>query len=45
MRVWKDPFTPAHEAAINKILAEYRAGLLDDFMVVFNEIDSLITAP
>ncbi|MES2108586.1 MAG: hypothetical protein V4577_07560 [Bacteroidota bacterium] len=44
MRVWKDPFTPAHEADINIILTEYRAGLLDDFMAVFQEIDSLILA-
>jgi len=44
MRVWKDPFTIEHEAAINTILTEYRVGILSDFMIVFDEIDSLITA-
>lgn len=42
MRVWQDPFTPTHEAAINTILTEYRESLLDNFMTVFNEIDSLL---
>jgi len=39
MRVWKSPFTPEHETAINEILAGYRANLLDSFMPVFDEID------
>jgi hypothetical protein len=39
MRVWKDPFTPAHQTAINTILTEYRVGLLDGFMTVFYDID------
>ena len=39
MRVWKDPFTPGHEEAINKILVSYRESLLNNFMVVFDEID------
>jgi len=38
MRVWKDPFTPKHEADMNDILANYREGLLDNFMVIFDEI-------
>lgn len=44
MRVWQDPFAATHEAAINIILSEYRTGLLDNFMVIFDEIDSLLTA-
>lgn len=44
MRVWKDPFTPAHEAAINEILVSYREALLDSFMIVFDEIDSKLSA-
>jgi hypothetical protein len=39
MRVWRDPFTPQHEAAINGILATYRESLLDSFMSVFDEIE------
>lgn len=44
MRVWQDPFAATHEAAINIILSEYRTSLLDNFMVIFDEIDSLLTA-
>ena len=44
MRVWKDPFTATHEAAINIILSEYRTGLLDNFMIIFDDIDCLLTA-
>jgi len=43
MRVWHDPFTPGHEAAINEILAAYREGLLGNFMSVFDEIDGKLT--
>ncbi|MDB4921470.1 hypothetical protein [Mucilaginibacter sp.] len=39
MRVWKDPFTVHHEAAINKILASYRETLLDNYMSIFDEIE------
>jgi len=44
MRVWRDPFTPQHEAAINGILATYRESLLDNFMSVFDEIDGKLTS-
>ena len=44
MRVWKAPFTPEHEAAINQILAAYRERLLDSFMPVFDEIEMLLVA-
>jgi len=44
MRVWKDPFTPEHEAAVNQILATYRESLLDGFMPVFDEIEMLLAA-
>jgi hypothetical protein len=40
MRVWQDPFTPEHEAAMNNILADYREHLLTGFMSVFEEIEN-----
>ena len=43
MRVWRDPFTPQHEAAINKVLVSYRETLLDNYMSVFDEIDAKLT--
>lgn len=39
MRVWKDPFTAAHEAAINNVLVKYRETLLDNYMSIFDEIE------
>ncbi len=39
MRVWKDPFTPEQEADMTGVLMDYRATLLDDFMLIFEEID------
>jgi len=39
MRVWQNPFTPAHEAAMDHILSNYRKTILSDFMSVFNEIE------
>jgi hypothetical protein len=39
MRVWADPFTPEQEAAMNKVLAEYREELLGNFMEIFEEIE------
>jgi len=39
MRVWRDPFTPEHEAAMNYILSDYREGLLGNFMSIFDEIE------
>ncbi len=38
MRVWQDPFTPQHEAGMTKIIENYRATLLTDFMLIFSEI-------
>jgi hypothetical protein len=43
MRVWKDPFTPEHEAKMNEILTAYRESLLDNFMGIFDEIESKLT--
>jgi len=40
MRVWKDPFTPQHEEAINEVIIRYREALLDNFMSVFDDIES-----
>jgi hypothetical protein len=39
MRVWKDPFTPEHEAQMNDVLGNYRDYLLDSFMDIFEEIE------
>lgn len=43
MRVWETPFTPAHEAEINKVLMAYRESILDDFLIIFNEIEGKLT--
>jgi len=39
MRVWTDPFTPDQEEAMNKVLADYREELADNFMDIFDEIE------
>lgn len=38
MRVWHDPFTPEHEAAMGEVILNYRLGLLDSFMSIYEEI-------
>jgi hypothetical protein len=40
MRVWNDPFTAEQEAAMNTVLAGYRECILNDFIIVFNEIEN-----
>lgn len=40
MRVWKDPFTDEQENDMNEVLVDYREQLYDNFMVIFNEIES-----
>jgi hypothetical protein len=40
MRVWDDPFTPEHEAAITKVVAAYRDSMHGNFMSIFNEIEA-----
>jgi hypothetical protein len=40
MRVWKDPFTSAHEMQMDGVLSAYRDYLLDSFMSIFEEIGS-----
>jgi hypothetical protein len=40
MRVWRDPFTDEHESEMNEVLVAYREQLYDNFMVIFDEIDS-----
>jgi hypothetical protein len=42
MRIWENPFTPAHEQQMNEVLIAYRELLLPDFMSIFNEIESKI---
>jgi len=44
MRVWKDPFTPEHEAKMNEILTAYRESLLANFMSIFDEIENKLTS-
>ena len=39
MRVWKNPFTPEQELNMNEILEHYRLAVMDEFMVIFDEID------
>jgi len=39
MRVWDDPFTPEHEAAMTKVVAAYRDSMYGNFMSIFNEIE------
>ena len=43
MRVWRDPFTDEHESEMNEVLVAYREQLYDNFMVIFDEIDSKLT--
>ncbi|GAB3937544.1 hypothetical protein GCM10028827_42190 [Mucilaginibacter myungsuensis] len=38
MRVWAHPFTPEQEAAMSKVIIDYRLGIHDSFMQVFEEI-------
>lgn len=44
MRIWKDPFTEEHEAAINDVVMEYREQIYDSFMQIFNTIERQLTA-
>jgi hypothetical protein len=44
MRVWNDPFTPAQEAALGDLLLIQREGLLNDFMIIFNQIEQQLLA-
>ena len=43
MRVWADPFTPDQEAQMTNVLFAYRAGLQDNFMSIFDEIEEKLT--
>jgi hypothetical protein len=43
MRVWSNPFTQEHETDMNGILTAYRAKLQDNFMSIFNEIESKLS--
>lgn len=44
MRIWKDPFTPEHEAGMTGTIENYRSALLQDFMLIFSEIRDKTTA-
>lgn len=39
MRIWDNPFTPQHEAQMNKVIINYRERLLPEFMSIFQEIE------
>jgi hypothetical protein len=43
MRVWQNPFTPQQESNMNEVLSAYRQFILDDFMVIFDEIDTKLS--
>jgi len=43
MRVWENPFTPSQEAAMDDVLIAYRSHIFNDFMAIFNEIDSKLS--
>ncbi|RCH54109.1 hypothetical protein DJ568_14605 [Mucilaginibacter hurinus] len=43
MRVWKNPFSPVQEVAMDEVLLAYRGMVLPDFMTVFNEIESKLS--
>lgn len=45
MRVWPNPFTAGQEASMTTILLNYRLGLMDGFMEVFNSISAKLTLP
>ncbi|GGH19416.1 hypothetical protein [Mucilaginibacter phyllosphaerae] len=38
MRVWRNPFTPQQEAGMTGILLNYRLGLINSFMDIYDEI-------
>jgi hypothetical protein len=40
MRIWKDPFTPEQETAMNDVLSIYRDYLFNNFMSIFTEIEA-----
>jgi hypothetical protein len=42
MRVWDDPFTPEHEKDMSAIITTYREGIYDDFILIFDEITTLL---
>ena len=44
MRVWRDPFTPENEAQMNDVLTNYRTGLADGFMDIFDDIEKKLAA-
>lgn len=44
MRIWRNPFTPQHEALMNEVLSDYRDYLLPDFMLIFEEIANKLIA-
>jgi hypothetical protein len=39
MRIWQHPFTIEQEAGMNEVIADYRLGIQNGFMEIFEEID------
>jgi hypothetical protein len=42
MRIWVDPFTEEHEAAMNEVIKEYREMLKAEFKNIFNDIEQVV---
>lgn len=39
MRIWHHPFTAEQEARMNEVIIQYRLGIMDSFMEIFEEIE------
>lgn len=44
MRIWKDPFTPKMEQDMDVVIISYRETLLDNFLLIFDEIEGKMKA-
>ncbi|GAA4340702.1 hypothetical protein GCM10023149_52360 [Mucilaginibacter gynuensis] len=43
MRIWKNPFTPAQEAAMDDVIIAYREELLESYLAIFNDIEKQLS--
>ena len=43
MRIWNNPFTAEQEQKMNEVIIDYRFGIYDDFMSIFNLIAAKLT--
>jgi hypothetical protein len=44
MRIWNNPFIPEQETLMDVILSTYREEMLNDFMLIFEEIEHKLTS-